>query len=190
MSWVWRKQVILLVVFLCIGASLAPAITAHMRAMAASRELVDITLDFCGVGESNSRTVSLTRGQAEYLEVLIVDLEKKLDTVESTEETLDVYNDALESLTDLGLLDDSESKVLKNYFSDIAESLSTIHRNTPFIEGDNNCSEIHNLLCFLAGDTTQTYFINSGGYVINVIGAFLEGIGLWKYSQPLVPFYF
>ena len=190
MSWVWRKQVILLVVFLCIGASLAPAITAHIRTMAASRELVDITLDFCGVGESNIRTVSLTRGQAEYLEVLIDDLEKKLDTVESTEETLDVYNDALGSLVVLGLLDDSECMILKNYFSDVAEVLSAIHRNTSCIEDNNNSSEIHNFLCFVAGNTTETYPLNSAGYVINVVGAFLEFIGLWILSAPLVPLFF
>jgi hypothetical protein len=176
--------------FLCIGASLVPAITAHIRTKTSSRELVDITIDFCGVEEANSRTISFAREQAEHLEVLIDDIEKKLETVESTEEILDVFNDALESLMVLSLLDDSEAKVLKNYFSDIAESNSNMHLNTSFIEDTNNHSGLRNFLCFVAGKTIATYFINSAGYVINVIGGFLEFIGLWILSAPLVPLYY
>ena len=75
-------------------------------------ELVDFDVEFSGLGKKH--TVQLTQQEFNEIESIIDELEKKMETVESREQTAEYYNDALLKLDKYRLFDSIGFKQAKN----------------------------------------------------------------------------
>jgi len=173
------------VILLFLGVALAPTITAN-----AVEELVEVEVEFCGL-DKDKHTVKLTEQEALELELLFDSIKTQLDGVETREETIQVFNDAVEKLDKYGLLGElsvqdarllvtglyTETK-LPNLLDKYNEQLKT-----PYLDQEN-------YLCLIAGLTTSTLFrgpIYNGisrisGYftmLCQIFGDYISDNNLW-----------
>ncbi|UCF49086.1 MAG: hypothetical protein JSU91_04870, partial [Thermoplasmatales archaeon] len=114
----------------------------------------DVNVEFCGLGKNHS--VQLTQQQLDELELIFETLREQLNNTESKEETIQIYNNAIESLNDLGLFGDCSIEEVKQLVNSEFQNLR-INRLTEILKNyyqDINC----NLFCYIAGETTDSFF--------------------------------
>ena len=152
-SVLFNKTVVIGVIALFIGVGVQPAF-ATVEPETIDADYYDVNVELCGLGKNHS--VQLTQQQLDELELIFETLREQLNNTESKEETIQIYNNAIESLNDLGLFGDcsiEEVKQLVNFeiqnlrISRLAEILKNYYQ-------DINC----NLFCYIAGETTDSFF--------------------------------
>ena len=94
------KHLVVGVIVLFLGLACAPSINANISK---ENELVEITTEICGL-DGGKHTVQLTKEEAEELEQLLNDIERRLDEVETREEAKEIFNEAVVELDKYGLL--------------------------------------------------------------------------------------
>jgi hypothetical protein len=187
MSWVWRKQIPLSIIFLFIGVSLAPAITANIETIPKSKELVDVTIDFYGLDETNSQTISFTREQATELEKLLRNLQVRLDTAESNEETIAIFQDTINSLDILELLgdlsvDEAQRLILGQWY------IYRLFQMLGKISDRQSCTIERNIPCLVSGECTEVQFVGLVGSIavhIRQLMVFLDRKIDYFHSEPI-----
>ena len=98
-----QKGVAVAVILLFIGLAFAPSINANVSKSSIDNELVEITTEVCGLN-GGKHTVSLSKEDAIEVENLIGDIERRLDRVETREEAVEIFNEAVVELDKYGLL--------------------------------------------------------------------------------------
>ena len=101
-----KRGLAVAIIFLFIGVALAPSITADGEQLSANKELVEITTEVYGINGVEPNTVKLTQEQATELDNLMKDIQDRLNNSKSREEAVAIFNDAIVSLDEFGLLGD------------------------------------------------------------------------------------
>ena len=110
-------------------------------------EYEKITVNVCGLDGLESQRLTLSKENGERIDVIFDDLRNKLSKVETRQEILIIYNDALEELDKLSIFGDNDLNKLKNIISYNLQ-----------------------LRCYsISGVTTQTNFIAPGYKLQNVL---------------------
>lgn len=148
-----KKPLAVAVIFLFIGLALAPSINANITK---DSELVEFTTEVCGLN-GGKQTVQLTKEEAEGVEQLFDSIKERLDEVETKEETVKIFKEAIVELNSYRLLGDLSIEQ--------AQRLVTIRYQHPFYYRVFNrihkriimmLDENENLLCQIAGKTIET----------------------------------
>jgi len=143
------------VIVLFLGLAIAPSINANVSKASIDSELVEITTEICGIDGVKPHTVSLSKEDAEEVELLIDDIKSRLDNVETREETVEIFNEAIVEFDKYGLLGGLSAKQAQRLITDGYNNL----RIGEFFEKANIDSNIKgNFFCLLAGNTDSTVF--------------------------------
>ena len=168
------KLLVVGVIVLFIGVAVQPAI-ADVSIEPDNSELVEITVQFYEVDRTYNHTVLLTKEQVRELENLINNFEIKLDRSDNKIETEAIYKDAVVSLNDYGILPEDMSV-------DKAQRLVTGKElNTRFIrfferwysKNPKSLDDNENILCLIAGKSSQTAFFAPIGRILMVCFEYL-----------------
>jgi len=148
------KWVAFAVVVLFIGLACAPSLHANVST---SEEPVEITTEICGLPGMKPQTVQLTTEDAEAVDRLFEEIKSKLDNVESREEAVEIFNEAIVELNEYGLLgglsiEQAQKLVTGKYHNErIVNILELLFARSNKIIDDNE-----NVLCLIAGISTST----------------------------------
>ena len=152
-SLLWKQGTIFVVLLFC-GLAFAPSIHANVST---EEELVEVTTEFCGLGKKH--TVQLTQEQADELDQLFDEIKAALDNIETREEAVEIFDEAIVELDKYGLLgglsiEQARKLVIGGYQNPkVMKLLEKIYNRKQGIFDENT-----NILCLIAGRTDRTVF--------------------------------
>ena len=167
----FRKGLVAGIIFLFIGISVATSVTSieFLKTKTSnSNDLVEINLQLCKTSGVEDHKMFITQEQDEQLDLLIESFKQDLDNAETREETIEIYNDMVVSLDNLGILpEDLSCKEVQelvtgeNSISNPKKMNSNKHFNQAYEKLNNKTSKHgvqENKFCLIAGRTTNTLF--------------------------------
>jgi hypothetical protein len=171
-----RKSLVVTVILLFIGVSIAPSINFTVVKASNDNDLVEVTSQTCGIKGFGNTTVKLTKQQYQNLEQYLVDFRARLNQTSTREEAVPIFKEAVVELNKYGLLPKGMSieraqRLVTGQYQEIGERLirRTLVRNR--INDLNNS----NYLC-LVGSVTDN--LTSVGPVVrwinNIMYAFIN----------------
>ena len=101
-----KKPLAVAVILLFIGVAFAPSINANVVKTSVDNEIVEYTMEVCGINGAEPQTVSLSKEEALEVDKLFDDIDKRLHDAETQEEIIEIYNEAIVELDKYGLLGD------------------------------------------------------------------------------------
>jgi hypothetical protein len=187
-SLLWKQRTIFVVLLFC-GLAFAPSIHANISK---ESELVEITTEVCGLPGQKPQTIQLSKSDADAVDKLFDEIKVKLDTVETREEAVEIFNDAIVELDKYGLLgglsvEEAQKLVTGRFhnteFSDIKEKFNTGNKQVP--------GEIDNLFCLMTGEANHLFFYTIPIYLLMpVMGISLFIVALSIYTLPVLSGFF
>jgi hypothetical protein len=92
------------IILLFIGVAVAPSINTCAIKATTDDDLVEVTIQICGINGYKDTTVTLTKEHYTEVERVFDDLETKLTTMKTRDEAIPVYKDVIRKLSTYGLL--------------------------------------------------------------------------------------
>jgi hypothetical protein len=142
-----KKGLIVSIILLFIGVTIAPSINFIVVKASDDKELVEVTTQACGSTADKVHTVQLTKRQVREIRQIFDELKSRLSTAESMQETQQIFNDTIVSLSRYNLLPTSMS--IEHAFLQKISTKSQV---------DVKAGEMQNSLCSIAGNTSNTHF--------------------------------
>jgi len=143
-----KKGLAVAVILLFIGV----AFTSSINASVIKDELVEFDVEFCGLGKKH--TVKLTQQEADEIDKLFDDIKEQLDTVETIEETEEIFKGAVVELDKYGLLGVlSVSQAQRLVTGKYQESTEDKYMEKSLDENENR-------FCLITGNTNRNIFID------------------------------
>jgi len=153
-----KKTLAVAVILLFLGVAFVPSINANVSKVTLEDELVEFTIEICGIPEKKN-TVKLTREQADEVEALFNSIKERLDKVETREETVEIFNEAVVELDKYGLLGGLSVRQAKQIVTENYENHKLMRLlKTIYQKYKGTIDENKNLLCFIVGATNGTNF--------------------------------
>ena len=195
---IFRKGLVVGIILLFIGISIAPGVTSiefSKDKNSKDNELVEITLQLCKTDGVEDHKMYITQKQNEQLEVLIKSFKANLNNAETREETIEIYNDMVVSIDELGILPENinceevqELVTGENSICNPEKIKSIKHFNTAYEKLKNKnlgLDENENIFCLTAGVTTNTGIVGLG----TILGSFRLFIMafFYEYLNPFLP---
>jgi hypothetical protein len=155
-----NKSLAVGIILLFIGIAVAPSIKFTVAKASNDNDSVEVTTQACGIKGFGNTTVKLTRQQHQNLEQYLVDFRARLNQTSTREEAVTIFKEAVVELDKYGLLPKGMSvekgQRLVTHMNGFPILTNLLERTaqTP-IEPIN---ESENLLCLIAGETTETWF--------------------------------
>ena len=161
-----KKEILIVgIIFLFIGVSIAPSITANnaliknKMQIAPEKETVSFTVEVCGLN-GEKQTVELTKEEAEEVEQLLNSIRERLNNTETREETEEVFKEAVIELDKYGLLGDLSIKQAQKL---VIGNIGFNNYEKSKLKNNNiGLDENENMFCLIAGDTTETLSVGLG----------------------------
>ena len=206
-----KKGLALAIIVLFIGVSCQPVFAKDFISLEMSsptpfsytnisknNDLVRFSVQICKTGGVENNTVWLTQEKVEELHILIDDFKVNLDSTESLEDTIDLYCEMLESLYNLGIIQDGQNLNDTTHFISTSgktlTKLLNLFSNKPIggyqeIQsiGEYNSDSIvaNNMLCFISGDSFYSYSIPFISKICNDIMRLIYDF--WFLLSPFIP---
>lgn len=155
-----KKLLVIGIIILFLGVALAPSLYADTLT---KDELVDVNIKFCGLGTEH--TVQLTHQQIDELDELFESIRGQLDIVETKEETVQVYNKAIEKFKRYGLLGtysiEQVQKLVTGGFQKpgINRYIDRLYNK---IQVDDNS----NIFCFISGMVNNSAPVSPSTFIV------------------------
>ena len=147
----YKKGLVIGIIVLFIAIAVAPCINANVSKASVENKLVKLSIELCGIGGSQEKIVQLTKKDTIELETIFDDMKIKLNNVNTNQETIEIFNEVVESLNKLGLLPKEIS---------VKEAQLLISNQNSMYNNINRENE--NFDCFIVGKTSWTTFIKPG----------------------------
>jgi len=172
------KEIFVLgVILLFIGVAVAPSINQSVVTAAQEDELVEVTVQACGIQGYNETTVKLTREQHQNLEEYLVEFRAKLNQTTSREEAVPLFKDAVVELDKYGLLPKGMSVELAQRVVTGGHFYEKCIQIFGRLFNKNQYNSNSNLFCLVAGETDATVF-SRHFYIWLTVGSILS---MWKF---------
>lgn len=162
-------------VVLFIGVAIAPSTMADVNNTFDDIEVVEITIEICGIDGAKPHTVKLTKQESIEVENLIDSIKSRLDKVETREETIEIFNEVIVGLDKYGLVGDMSVEEVQKLVTGSCEN-PVIVKLIDRVYGKNQLDNDGNALCLIAGETDRTYLMNhitSTGFSIYALTMYL-----------------
>jgi len=185
-----RKWLVVGIILLFIGVSLAPSINQSVVTASQDDDLVEVTTQACGIKGYRDTTVKLTKQQYQELEQYLIDFRARLNQTSTREEAIIIFKEAVVELDKYGLLPKGMS--VKTVQKLVVGPIQNIKYKN-LIQKSSKClprNGIENTLCLVAGLTSQTYPLGFIGVFKNILEIFffLWLVGLQSGFQHPLPF--
>jgi len=157
-----RKWLAVGIILLFIGVAVAPSINVTVVKASDDNELVEVTTQACGIKGSDNHTVQLTKRQVREIRQIFDELKSRLSTAESMQETQQIFNDTIVSLSRYNLLPNGmnieQAKRLVSSASQNQKVVQFLQKISTKSQVDVKAGEMQNSLCSIAGNTSNTHF--------------------------------
>jgi hypothetical protein len=156
------KTLALVVVVLFIGVSVHPAFAVDTKTSITSNQnnvLVETTIEICKPDGNEKQTILLTKEHSNQLDILIDGFKSDLDNSKSLEESIQIYEDMILSLDNIGLFQDISVEELKDLI--ISDSIRSLCDVDYPIRNMGKGEVLENRNCLTSGETTGTSFMSS-----------------------------
>jgi hypothetical protein len=194
-----RKCLVVGIILLFIGVSVAPSINTAVVKASNDNDLVEVTSQACGVQGFGNTTVKLTKEQYQDLEQYLVDFRARLNQTSTREEAVPLFKDAVVELNKYGLLPkgigvEQAQKLISGpqLTSNKMELLKRVIKNNRYGLYSNQ-SNASNYFCFVAVTTTAPLYMQGNlnlmtltGVLIGAVGIVFFGLG-WRGGYNLAP---
>jgi len=149
--------------------------------VSSDEELVEFDVEFSGLGKKH--TVSLTRQEADEVELLFDDIEQRLSDLDSREEAELIFKDAIVELNKYGLLGGLSVKQAQNLVTDKYQDSKGKKLLEKYYSKNQGSQDVNgNLLCLIAGKTSGTAFFS----IFFKFFGFIQKMIFDDYSNPLI----
>ena len=150
------KKKILIGSIIAVVIILLSSFSSVVGKVSSDDELVEFDVEFCGLGKKH--TVKLTHEEADEVELLFDEIRTKLDAVESREEAIAIYKEAIVELDKYGLLGDMNIKQAQKLVIGRHQNKRVmIHLNKLYEKYHVDVEEDENILCLVSGESSNTY---------------------------------
>ena len=99
-----KKSLVVAVILLFIGISIAPSINHSVVTASQDDDLVEVTAQTCGIKGYGNTTVKLTKEQYQDLEQYLVEFRERLNQTSTREDAVPIFKEAVVELNKYGLL--------------------------------------------------------------------------------------
>jgi hypothetical protein len=153
----------------CIAVSIAPSINANIDRLPIKSKLVETSVRIHRSNGITPFTLKLSEKESDEIDRIFDNLKVRLDSAETGEEIDEIYDDAVESLYELGLFPRMTLREAKQLVKGKSKSQSS-----------NVGSGDENFNCSISGQTTHTYsfglknLLNLDRFFLNFILGFLR----------------
>ncbi len=152
-----KKEILIAIgiTILFIGVGIQPA-CANVSLDLDNSEFKEIIFQICKTDSITNHSIMISQQQSDELEFLIYNFKEKIDSADTFEQTIEIYQDMIESLDRIDLLpkDLSVKKAEEIVIDGNKKTFDTIL--TPLILKGLDLGIDNNSLCLLSGDTTET----------------------------------
>jgi hypothetical protein len=150
------------IVILFIGVTIAPSINFNVVKASDDNDLVEVTTQACGSTASKIHTVQLTKRQVRAIRQIFDELKSRLSTAKSMQETQQIFNDTIVSLNRYNLLPNGvnigQAKRLVTSAVQNQRVMTLLRKISTKFQADAKAGTIQNQLCYIAGNTSNTHF--------------------------------
>ncbi|MBN1280573.1 MAG: hypothetical protein JXA00_02890 [Candidatus Thermoplasmatota archaeon] len=151
-----------LVICVVLGVSFVPMVTAHdQQPIDDQTQCVDVSIEVCGMQETEKHTVSLREDDALRLKAMTQSLKERLDAAATEEEFAQICSEMVRALESFGVLPPGQS--VESVLRLVTRGLRADQRA---VLGKNRCIDTEvgdlkniNALCLVAGATDTTLII-------------------------------
>jgi len=133
--------------------------------VSSDNELVEFDVEFCGLGKKH--TVQLTQQEADEVELLFDDMQDRLSAVESDDEAMVIFKEAVIELDKYGLLGGLSVKEAQRLITFPYQNL----RDNKFLQSVVNTEKLddnENSFCLILGETTETRFFSLPAVLLTI----------------------
>jgi hypothetical protein len=152
-----KKLLVGEIIFLFIGVTIAPIIQFNIVKASDDNDFVEVTTQICSITEGHTNIVQLTTQQAREVQQVFDELQNRLSSAESMEETSQIFNDTILLLGRYHLL---PSGLNVEHAKRLVTSIN--QRVTPFLKKIStkfqaDAGTMQNSFCYVAGNTSNTH---------------------------------
>ena len=151
------KKKILIGSIIAVAVIVLSSFSSVVGKVSSDEELVEFDVEFSGLGKKH--TVKLTQQEAEEVELFFNDVQDRLSAVESDDESMVIFNEAVVELDKYGLLGGLSVKQAQRLIAFQYQ----IFKNNKFLQKLVNVEmfdEDVNYFCLISGVTTKTRIFN------------------------------
>jgi len=156
-----NEGLVIAVILLFIGVSIAPSINFNVVKASNDNDLVEVTTQACGIKGYGNTTVKLTTQQYQNLEQYLVEFRARLNQTTTREEAVPIFKDAVVELNKYGLLPKGmsveraqELVTGENQIFQDNEVINKLYNNHKQMIDENT-----NIFCLFAGQTDNTFVV-------------------------------
>ena len=163
------------IILLFVGVTIAPTINFNTVKASTDEDLVEITIQACGIQGYRDTSVKLTREQYQDLEDYLVEFRERLNQTTTREEAIPLFKDTVVELDRYGLLPEGMSVKQAMHivtFSSRSVSLPVALRSGRMFY-DSSANDKKNLFCLVAGHTNHTWFETAGARLLMIFAEIL-----------------
>jgi hypothetical protein len=156
-----KKIISVGIILLFIGVALAPSINFNVVKASNDKDLVEVITQACGIQGYDDTTVKLTRQQYQDLEQYLVGFRARLNQTTTREEAIPIFKEAVVELDTYGLLPRGMSveQALQHVTKSYQDEKIINFKEKLLINSLSIFDNKSNVLCLIAGRTTETIFI-------------------------------
>jgi hypothetical protein len=163
-----------------------PSIESNIEKVTSYNDLVLITVQFCKTDGVENQKIFITKELNEKLDIFIEKFKQDLESSESYEETVRIYNDMVESLDKIGLLPSGMSLTeiqrlitgksyrFSKFFSSLQYLFKSRVRNNKEFQKQSKGNVYDNVNCLISSRASHTYSRNEGTLFERVINFLLH----------------
>jgi len=158
-TWM-KKGLVVSVILLFIGVTIAPSINFNVVKASDDNDLVEVTTQACGINGFGNTTVKFTRQQYQSLEQYLVDFRARLNKTTTRGEAVPIFNDAVVELNRYGLLprgmsvERAQKLVIGGYQNE--KLMKRLSKLCAYKINDSDMLVNH--FCLISGETNMTTF--------------------------------
>ena len=150
------------IIFLLFGIGFMPSIAINMVTASNDNNLVKVTTQAYDSTGDYTFTVLVTQRQAREIQHVFDELKNRLSSVESMEETQQIFNDTIVSLSSYNLLPQGlnieQAKRLVSYLNQNQKLIPFLEKMPTKSQTVAKAGTIQNSCCYIAGNTSNTHF--------------------------------
>ena len=167
-----KKTIVIGIIVLFIGLAVAPTINANVSRTPVKSKLVETSVRIHNSRGITPYTLKLTEKESDEVDRIFDNLKVSLDSAETDEEIDAIYDDAVESLYELGMFPRMT----------IGEAKQLVNGNSKKTQSGNIGTRGGNSDCKIAGQTTHTYMHDLNRIFLWFILGFVRFGGRWDYN--------
>ncbi len=170
------KVVTVGIIFLIVSIIYAPCITINMAKASNDNDLVKVITQAYDISGDYTYTVLVTQQQLLEIQQLLDELKNRLSSAESMEETQQIFNETIVSLSSYNLLPRGMNiEQAKRLVNNVNQKLITNYQKISSIfQADTKTGMIQNSCCYIAGNTSNTHFTKLAKRITHRLVAFMD----------------